>query len=386
MKKYILSFLLLPIIGLSQFEEIKTFQKNLIKKDITGSNVAMVYKKGEIIYKNTVNSKKEGDRKISTNTIFPIWSMSKPITIVAMMTLFEEGKINFNDNVSKYLPSFKKIKCKDKKGKVYDCKNSLKIIHLMTHRSGYKYYKWNDSNPSKGYSSTQFINTSRFTDLTEFTEEVSKQPLEFEPGTEYLYGINQAILGGIIESVTGIPFYEYLKLKIFDPLEMFNTKFYLTSEERKRFQPLYINSGALKGFTYLLDELSYDINNKAHFGGEGLVSTFGDYSNFCAMLLNGGKFNGSRIISKSSIEMMTKKYSDGDDDSFYYGFSVFVLGDSGKDGRNSSKGIFGWSGYHNTHFWIDPRRELFALFMTRAREYSDEIRYEFMEAVYSSIY
>ena len=89
MKKYILSFLLLPIIGLSQFKEIKTFQKNLIKKDITGSNVAMVYKKGEIIYKNTENSKKEGDRKISTNTIFPIWSMSKPITIVAMMTLFE---------------------------------------------------------------------------------------------------------------------------------------------------------------------------------------------------------------------------------------------------------------------------------------------------------
>ena len=91
----------------------------------------------------------------------------------------------------------------------------------------------------------------------------------------------------------------------------------------------------------LLDELSYDINNKAHFGGEGLVSTFDDYSNFCAMLLNGGKFNGSRIISKSSIEMMTKKYSDGDDVSFYYGFSVFVLGDPGKDGRNSSKGIFG---------------------------------------------
>ena len=108
MKKYILSFLLLPIIGLSQFEEIKTFQKNLIKKDITGSNVAMVYKNGEIIYKNTVNSNKEGDRKISTNTIFPIWSMSKPITIVAMMTLFEDGKIDFNDNVSKYLPSFKK--------------------------------------------------------------------------------------------------------------------------------------------------------------------------------------------------------------------------------------------------------------------------------------
>ena len=108
----------------------------------TGLTVYNFLIDGEIIYKNTVNSNKEGDRKIFTNTIFPIWSMSKPITIVAMMTLFEDGKIDFNDNVSKYLPSFKKIKCKGKVDEIYDCKNSLKILHLMTHRAGYKYYNW----------------------------------------------------------------------------------------------------------------------------------------------------------------------------------------------------------------------------------------------------
>jgi CubicO group peptidase (beta-lactamase class C family) len=382
MQHYLLiSLLFLSSLGCrSQENPILEFQKNLIDSEQTGSNIALVYKDGEVVYNHIFNSKKPGDKDITDRTIFPIWSMSKPITIVAAMTLFEKGRIDFNDDVSDYIPAFENLKCKDSNGEIYFCENSLKLIHLMTHRSGYTYY----ANPH------WFTSTVKYDNLIDFVNDVAKHPVEFEPGTDYVYGINQAILGRVIEVVSGQSFYEYLKATIFEPLEMNATKFYLTDEERARFQPLFINSNALKGFTNLLDEMSYDINNRAYFGGEGLVSTMKDYSNFCKMLLNNGTFNDKKIISPSSIEMMTSKYSEDDPNEFinlgspfYYGFSLFVLDKPELDDTNSSKGIFGWSGYHNTHFWIDPEKQLFGLFMTRAREFSFDIQKAFRQAVYS---
>ena len=361
---------------------IYKFQKQLIEDETTGSNVAMVFKDDKIIYKQVVNSEKEGDKNINDETIFPVWSMSKPITTVAMMTLFEDGLIDFNDNVSDYIPSFKNIKCKGKVDQIYECENSLKIIHLMTHRSGYKYYNWKIYRLQPDEAMGRFISHEKYDNLEDFVEDVANEPLEYEPGTQYVYGINQAILGRIVEVVTKKSFYEYLKERIFDPLDMMNTKFYLTSEDRNKFQPLYLNSMSTKEYTNSYDELHYEINNHAYFGGEGLVSTLEDYAKFCKMLLNGGELKGQRIISKNSIDIMTEKHSDGND-GFYNAFSLFVLEDTLKDGRNSSKGIYGWSGYHNTHFWIDNEKNLFGLFMTRAREYSQDIQNDFREAVYS---
>lgn len=361
---------------------IYKFQKQLIEDETTGSNVAMVFKDDKIIYKEVVNSEKKGDKNINDETIFPVWSMSKPITTVAMMTLFEDGLIDFNDNVSDYIPSFKNIKCKGKVDQIYECENSLKIIHLMTHRSGYKYYNWKIYRLQPGEAMGRYISHEKYDNLEDFVEDVANEPLEYEPGTQYVYGINQAILGRIVEVVTKKSFYEYLKERIFDPLDMMNTKFYLTSEDRNKFQPLYLNSMSTKEFTNSYDELHYEINNHAYFGGEGLVSTLEDYAKFCKMLLNGGELKGQRIISKNSIDIMTEKHSDGND-GFYNAFSLFVLEDPVEDGRNSSKGIYGWSGYHNTHFWIDNEKNLFGLFMTRAREYSQDIQNDFREAVYS---
>lgn len=358
----------------SQFEKIVSFQKDLIKNEVTASNVAMVFKNGEVIYHNIENSMNPNGKPIYNNSIFPIWSMSKPITIVAMMTLYEKGLIDFDDNVSKYIPEFKKLKCKSDDG-YYKCNNDLTLFHLMTHKSGYGYY----GNPEF------FTSTLKYNNLKDFVSDVANHPVEFEPGSDYLYGINMAILGRIIEVVTGKSFFEYLKIEILDPLGMDETKFYLTENDRERFQPLYINNGSIKGFTNDLDELTYDINNKAYFGGEGLISTLDDYSSFCQMLLNEGSFKGQKIISNKSISMMTKSYSKVDNDPFDYGFSLFILNNPELDGTKSSKGIFGWSGYHNTHFWIDPEKNLFGLFMTRAREFSSGIQKEFRRSVYSSI-
>ncbi len=381
--KSIYLFLFTIILGCSQTfdNSILQFQNELITSEKTGSNVAMVFKNGEVVYNEIVNSNKDGDKEINEETIFPIWSMSKPITIVAMMTLYEKGLINFDDNVSKYIPEFSELKCKDQNGDVYMCKNNLKILHLMTHRSGYTYY----GNPHN------FTSTVKYENLDDFVTDVSKHPVEFEPGSNYLYGINQAILGKVVEVITGKSFYEYLKETIFDPLGMNETKFYLTTEDRERFQPLFINSGSLKGFTNFLDEMTYDIENRAYFGGEGLVSNMRDYSKFCQMLLNNGELNGNKILDRSSIDLMLEKHSELEpdpflniNDGFHLGFSVFVLNDPEKDGTNSSKGIYGWSGYHNTHFWIDNEKNLFGLFMTRAREFSFGIQGDFRKAVYEN--
>ncbi|MFL2613250.1 MAG: serine hydrolase domain-containing protein [Flavobacteriaceae bacterium] len=395
MKQFIFLLFFANSLSFSQFNEIKLLQKKLIVDEITGSNVALVYKEGSVVYFNIQNSGKIGDKNISNQsykpyneTIFPIWSMSKPISIVATMILLERGLIKLTDNISKYIPAMKNMNCETENG-IQPCENQIKIIDLLTHRSGLGYY----SDPGYGYG---YTNSIKYDNLEEFTNDLSEVVLKFEPGLKYFYGINQAVLGRVIEVVSNQTFFEFLKKELFDPLEMNETKFYLTKQERDRFQPLFINTGALKGFTYELNELSYKKNNEAYFGGEGLVSTLGDYSNFCKMLLNGGSYNGKKIISQNSINLMTKKYSQSYPNEefadtrklgFYYGFSLFVLENPEIDNTNSTKGIYGWSGYHNTHFWIDPEKQLFAIFLSRSRQGVSNIdtQKEFRRAVYKTI-
>jgi len=153
--------------------------------------------------------------------------MSKPITIVAMMILYEEEKYDLNDKVSKYIPSFSNLKCKSN-DEIYKCNNDLKIIHLLTHTSGFKYY--DDGLGNISHADTSFLSLQDWIDSL-----ILNQHLEFEPGTDYQYGINQAILGRLIEELSEQSFYQSLKDKIFDPLEMKNTKFYLTKNEREKF-------------------------------------------------------------------------------------------------------------------------------------------------------
>ena len=394
-KILIISFFILieNNLAYSQFEAVKNFQKEIIKNEITGSNVVMIYKEGKVVFLNAENSNLIGDKKINNQsykpyqeTLFPIWSMSKPITVVSIMILVEKGLIKLDDNVSKYLPEFSQMYCKGRSGK-YLCNKPLKIIHLLTHRSGFGYY----SHQGDGFGLTSTI---KYNNLNDFSKDLSKVVLEFEPGEKYYYGVNQALLGRVVEVVSKKNFYQFLKEEIFEPLDMSETKFYLTQEDRSRFQPLYINFETIKGFTTELDELTYEESNSAYFGGEGLISTMNDYSNFCIMLLNGGIYKGKRIISEKSIGIMTAKYSssypeeefaDTSKLGFNYGFSMFVLDDPMVDGTGSTKGIYGWSGYHGTHFWIDPEKEMFALFLSRHRQNISNINIqkELRRAVYT---
>tara|TARA_Y200000002_G_scaffold257907_1_gene213900 strand:- start:241 stop:1452 length:1212 start_codon:yes stop_codon:yes gene_type:complete len=392
---YLVLFSSHVLLGNELQSSVESYQKVLVNAGVTGSNVAGVYSKDKTLAFSIVNSNIEGDKSISNETIFPIWSMSKPITIAAMMILRDRQLFDVKDPVKKYLPYFDNLQCKSEEESIgtYNCANDLLIEHLLTHRSGYGYVAFGANVPD---------HRDPFKDLDEFVRHVANRPVNFEPGTEYLYGINQAILGRLVEVLSGQEFYLFLKENIFDPLEMKDTKFYLTEEDREKFQPLYRKAQKEAGINLLMpdsgvsnitenfDELNYDMTSKKQLGGEGLVSTFNDYRKFCEMLLSAGSYNDKIIISEDSFELMTSVVTDhfiagGYDDGFGYAYSMFSLQEPLLDGTGSPRGIFGWSGYHNTHFWIDQTNGIYGLFMSRTTPFQIEIQKQFRSAVYKNI-
>ena len=259
------------------------------------------------------------DNNIDENTWFRIWSMSKIVTISIAMDLVEEGIISLDDNVSDYLPEYSNLNCKGDDG-IYPCEKKLKITHLLSHRSGFTYYAKNGSNWIASLTTDLYpavADPVRFNNLDDFSKAAAKIPLDFEPGEMYTYGINQAILGRLIEVISGQSFYSFLKENIFDKLAMNDTKFHLTDEDRERFQPLRVNIKPntdfnpsdfyLDGYTTAMDGYPYSEDSQAHFGGEGLVSTMSDFSKFCEMLVNDGTYNGEKIVSSDGIKIMTGK-------------------------------------------------------------------------------
>ena len=392
--------------GLNQTfaRDIRALQRDLIASEITGSNTVLVAGADGELFRHVENSGKQGDRDVTADTLFPIWSMSKPITIVAMMTLFEQGKFSFEDPVSKYIPCFSDLQVVDGDG-VRPATKPLLIEHLMSHRSGYSYYVMGGGStdaPAPPAYDRPHPNQTRFDDLQEFCEVAAKQPLMFEPGSEFLYGINQAILGRLVEVLSGVSFADYLQANVFGPLEMTSTSFVLDDARRARLQPLWINleiapviegmpppGGTIKGFTTLLNEMTYSPRSKAHFGGEGLISCPADYARFCQMLVQGGVYKGRRVLSEDSIQRMVAPksrdiFAPAMPPGMDMGYSVFVMRDAAGEGTRAPAGIFGWSGYHNTHFWIDPQNDLFALFMSRAREFNFDIPRRLRAALYGA--
>lgn len=362
--------------------DLGVLQRNLIRDEVTGSNLVIVSRASEVIYESLENSGQKGDRDVTKATLFPLWSMSKPVTVAAMLTLHEKQLFDWEDPIEKYIPCFKNLMVQEDKS-VRPARTPLRIIDLMTHRSGYGYYAW-DGLPVE--NNQPEANQTRFRDLQEFCEVAARYPLAFDPGTDFLYGNSQGILGRLVEVLSGVSFYEYLRTAIFEPLHMNDTSFSLDAKRRERFQPLFINTANLKGFTHLLDELNYSPESRAHFGGDGLISSADDYSRFCAMLLQGGVYQGKRIISETSLKSMTEIHSENILPGYWpdidMGLSVFVLNQTDSEPSQAPQGIYGWHGYHNTHFWIDPANDLFVLFMTRAREFTFEIPKQLRQAVY----
>lgn len=323
----------------------------------------VIAKNGKIVHFQTLGMRDvENQKPVQADTIFRIYSMSKPITSVAVVILLQEGHFKLDDPVEKYLPEFKGMKVfNEEQTESHDAKNKMTIKHLLTHTSGLT-YGWGNKPIDKLYGELKIFR--RGSTLKDMSQKLAKIPLLHEPGQRWTYGVSTDLLGYLVEVVSGMPFEEFLKTRIFTPLGMLDTAFSVPKSKVERFAALYRPSedGGLKLAAHV--PLSNDDLSFFPSGGGGLVSTTADYLRFCQMLLNGGELDGVRILKPENVELMRyphHQYRRGG--AFGLGFHVVTRENTEEPIR--SKGSFSWSGAAATTFWIDPEKEIVAIVMTQ---------------------
>jgi CubicO group peptidase (beta-lactamase class C family) len=318
--------------------------------------------------------------------------MSKAVTSIALLTLYEEGHFNLDDPVSDYIPEFANLmvfKDSTDAGLILDSLDApMTIRHLLTHTSGLTYGWEGPEVIDRMYARANIFEAG--TTLKDMIGKLSEIPLVCQPGEEWLYSVSVDVLGYLIEVISGMPFETFLQKRLFQPLGMVDTGFSVPEEKRDRYSELYYideKSGDLK----VSEEIPLGDGKYKFFpsGGGGLVSTAGDYLRFCQMLLNGGEFNGVRILGRRTVELIrSNNLPNGvfvDDDpnvGFGLGFAV-VLNMVGTGGMVSD-GTYSWGGAASTIFWIDPEEELIGLLMTQLFGEAPFLD-QFRTLVYSSI-
>ena len=373
------------------------FQSYLDENKFAGMQT-LVARKGKIIHFESMGfADKESGKKMDESSIFRIYSMSKPITSVAIMMLYEEGKLNLDDPVHKYIPSFKKMAAvvkDDKSGETEPVKNPMRIVDLLTHTSGLGYGWGKGTYVDSVYRATGFWFEQS---MMGFADKVATMPLYFQPGTGWRYGISTDILGIIVEVASGQSFDVYLKENIFTPLGMEDTFFEVPQEKVDRFTTCY--KPKLMGGIDVQDHPSKSRFAKTvtmFSGGGGLLSTSEDYFKFCQMLLNGGELDGKRLLSPKSIELMTAVHTEGikhaggpvvhPTDAFGFGLGFSVTKDLAATNNLGSEGTYGWGGAAGTYFRIDPKEDLIIIQMIQLMPYAHlNHQREFHSLVYQAI-
>ncbi len=326
----------------------------------------------------------ERDKPMSEDTIFRIYSMTKPVTSVALMTLYEEGCFQLDDPVYKHIPEWRELG-------VYQagnfpsfatrpCERPMTIHDLFTHMSGLTYGFMERTNVDRAYRRLK-LGREGSKDLREMIEQLATLPLEFSPGTAWNYSVSTDVLGYLVEHFSGVSFDEFLRTRIFEPLGMVDTGFTVPDGKQDRFAACYARRRD-KSLMLQDDPASSPYCQPTTFfsGGGGLVSTAADYLRFCRMLLAGGELDGARVLGPRTIDLMTRNHLPGGADltkmalgwfaetpyagvGFGLGFSVQL--DPAASHRVGSPGEFAWGGAASTAFWIDPSEELIVIFMTQ---------------------
>jgi CubicO group peptidase (beta-lactamase class C family) len=361
--------------------------------------MTLVSRKGQVAYLDSLGfMDRENKRPMQEDTIFRIYSMSKAITSIAIMQLYEKSKFRLDDPVYWYIPSWKNLRVYQ--SGVYPNfltsrpERHMTIRDLLTHMSGLTYDFMYKSNVDAAYRKTKVQQAET---LEEFIEILSTLPLEFSPGNKWNYSVSTDVLGYLVEVISGMKLEEYFKTNIFEPLNMEDTSFSCPQEKVDRLASLYEH--VPNGEPRLL-EIPF-LNTKMASGGGGLFSTMVDYHNFCSMLLNQGEFNGKRLIGRKTLELMTVNHLPNNQDltemsesafsetpyagvGFGLGFSVML--DPAKSQTTSDIGEYGWGGAASTVFMINPKEDMFIIFLTQLLPSSTyQVRRELRSLVYSSL-
>ena len=373
------------------------------KKWIAGAAI-LVARNGKIVYYKGLGYD-DIDKKtpMKKDAICRIASQTKAITTVAVMMLYEQGKILLNDPISKYIPEFKNPKVLDKFNPIdttyttVPAKREITIRDLLTHTSGIAYAQIGTKESNAIYYKAGVVggigvDKIRLADKMKI---LGGLPLMHQPGEKWTYGLNTDLLGYLVEVVSGMSLDEFLRKKIFEPLGMKDTYFYLPKEKRGRLATLYTEDSTKHiqkdGETFELNGTMYvnypDMDGSYYSGGGGLSSTAYDYSIFMQMLLNGGEYNAKRILSRSTIRMMTANQIgdlDFGDDKFGLGFGLYTDKSAAKN--PPSAGTFYWGGMFSSSYWIDPKEKIIAQFFLQQFPNSHgEIHDKFKALVYQAI-
>ncbi|HLF34385.1 MAG TPA: serine hydrolase domain-containing protein [Cyclobacteriaceae bacterium] len=356
--------------------------------------VALVARKGNIVYHKSFGFRdmEDGDT-LRTDDIFRIASMTKAITSTAAMMLFEDGKFLLDDPVSKYIPAFRDPKIlvssmPDGNFTSRKAEGEVTIRQLLTHTSGIG-YGFSDPILKEIYAKVNipdgFVITN--TTLSAAMDSMGRMPLLFEPGERFHYGLNTDVLGRLIEVVSGKSLDEFFRERIFTPLEMDNTHFFLPESKNDRLTVVYAESET--GISPSADR-SYDYpvagEKKYLSGGAGLCSTALDYTRFLQLFVNEGKYNGRQLLSPKTIELIRRNQVGDMFGKNGFGLGFGLLSNEGAAFSLGSVGNMWWGGYFHTHFWIDPEEDLIGVLLLQMYPViHDDIAEKFQVLVYQAV-
>jgi CubicO group peptidase (beta-lactamase class C family) len=354
------------------------------KKTMAGA-VTLLMRHGQLVELRAYGKKDlASGAPMTTDTIFRAFSMTKVVTGVAMMILYEQGKWNPQDPISKYIPEFahlKVFKGVDTNGRmiVEDAAHPPTMHELMTHTAGFSYGLFGDGPVDKAYQSAGVLSSKN---LQEMVDRLAEIPLLYQPGTKWVYSVSMDVQGYIIEKLSGQSLPAFMHDHIFAPLKMKDSGFYVPKEKRDRFATLYgeDSSGALEAVAPAagLGLGDYKSQPTMASGGGGMVSTAQDYSRFAQMLLNGGELDGVRVLAPATVQLMsanhlapqlmTGEFSIGPETirpGMGWGYDCAVFTDPAAADEIVGKGTYFWIGAADTWFWIDPTNDIVFVGMTQ---------------------
>lgn len=423
MKRYALAFLILAVslsnpasggslggldtaspesVGMSseRLERVGAKMQEYIDNELVPGTVCVIARKGKVVYVDARGLREvDSGAPMTEDTIFRIASMTKPITTVALMMLYEEGAFQLFDPISKWLPEFSEMTVAVPSegapvGLPYYTVPAVRPItveHVLTHTAGL-------ANAYRGMQRFEYeeIGPALSDDETvaDYLKRLAKMPLNFQPGEKWEYSRATCVVGRLVEVISGMTLDEFFRERIFEPLGMQDTHFYLPQEKLDRFAAQYqpgkdgtieLQDPATENSRWLREPQVY------FMGSGGLVSTAADYIRFHQMMLNGGELDGVRILSPKTVQLMTVNHT-GDKEIWLrgpgagFGLGYSVITDQGAAQTMSNVGTYGWGGAYCTYFWVDPKEEMVAVMMTQVRPYTHlNIRQDFNVLAYQAI-
>lgn len=358
-----------------RLNNIAPVMQQYIDQGKLAGTLTMVARNGEVAYVNSQGMMdREKSKPMSEDAIFRIYSMTKPITAVAALTLWEQGKFHMNDPIAMYLPEFAKMKVyvsgSGEEMVVEDAKQPIRVIDLFMHTAGFSY----------GFTGSEVDNLYRqlLQKPDELTQDnvlakIAALPLNHQPGSAWHYGVSTDVLGFLVEKLSGKKLGDYFEEVLFTPLNMQDTGFYVSADKVERFAQIYTVDKQGKTVVMENEPLGdYLSDPDIHNGGGGLVSTLEDYYRFAQMLLNGGELDGTRILGRKTVDYLTSNHlpatmmpfqATSPGEGFALAMSVTV--DPNLSGYMGSKGNYGWAGLASTHFRIDPEENMIIIAMAQ---------------------